>query len=405
MNENRRSRRSNARPHGGRLVGLATAAGAFLALGMTPLAAAPAARADIDDLFIQPIVEAIGQGLDVDSVAAPALAATDSADPTNLLSTSDPFASLDSQFGDGGTTTTAGAAAEVASTAVVPEGAAVELHINAITEPVVNLSISGGWDIPVVVDTGSAGLIVPWYDLGLQGLGFPTSLGIGAFSGGLDYLYVTLPATVDFGNGIVTGQTGVDAVLFTWPTTFPTSLQALVSGSSLPGFLGPAHAEGVLGIGPNAVGPGPSVPTTALPDGLNQGVLIDEAKGQLVFGPNPLGADAISVDGAPNASLLVQINDGPLQHVKAIIDSGGVYGTMPQSIIGADQANGMVAPGTTISVYTTGHDLLYSYMTTAANGPIVTSGTTMNTGYMPFAQHPVYISTSGNGATIFGAAY
>ena len=38
------------------------------------------------------------------------------------------------------------------------------------TDPLVDLSVGGGPDIPVVADTGSSGLIVPWYDLGLQNL-------------------------------------------------------------------------------------------------------------------------------------------------------------------------------------------------------------------------------------------
>jgi hypothetical protein len=64
-----------------------------------------------------------------------------------------------------------------------------------------------------------------------------------------------------------------------------------------------------------------------------------------------------------------------------------------------------VPAGTTISVYTSdGQTLLYSYTTTATNTPFVTSGGTMNTGYIPFAQQPVYVAYSPTaiGATTFG---
>jgi hypothetical protein len=394
---------------------LAAAAAAVLTFGVTP---APAAKADIDDLF-QPIIDAIGQatfdaGLDADSVAAPALAATDSVD---LLASGDPFASLDDlltgwyqaivydplqQLGlvdDGGASTTVGA---VAAETGAPTTDTVPLQINGITEPVVDISVSGGRDIPVVLDTGSNGLVIPWYDLGLQDLGFPTGLGIGQYSGGLDYVYLTLPATVDFGNGIETTQTPVEAVLF----TFPTSLQNLFNPAyySLPNFLGVANADGVLGLGPNAVGPmapGTPVVTAALPDGLNQGVLIDEPDHQLVFGPNPL-TDGISVDGPVNANLEVSINGGTPQPVSAIIDSGGVYGTLPSSLFGGDGVGDVLKPGTEVSVYTSDGELLYSYTTTATNTPTVISGDTMNTGYYPFAHQPIYIDTTGSGTTIFG---
>jgi hypothetical protein len=57
--------------------------------------------------------------------------------------------------------------------------------------------------------------------------------------------------------------------------------------------------------------------------------------------------------------LQVSINDLPLKAVPAIIDSGGVYGTMPSSIFGGP-VGGNLPAGTLISVYTTGGQPLYS---------------------------------------------
>ncbi len=111
----------------------------------------------------------------------------------------------------------------------------------------------------------------------------------------------------------------------------------------------------------------------------------------MVFGPNPLPTRA-SVSGAPDAYLNVAINNGSPTKVGAIIDSGGVYGTMLQSMTGGT-VNGPVPVGTRISVYTTdGGVLLYSYVVTSRNAPTVISGSPssvlINTGYIPLPEWP-----------------
>lgn len=54
---NRRSR--NAKARGRRVIGLSSAAGAFLAAAMGPLGTAPQAKADILDLIIDPAIDPI----------------------------------------------------------------------------------------------------------------------------------------------------------------------------------------------------------------------------------------------------------------------------------------------------------------------------------------------------------
>lgn len=358
VGENRRSGRSKARRCGGCVVGLGTAAGAFLALGMTPLAAAPSAHADIEDLIIQPIVDAIAHA--AASLAEPSL--------STALGPSLDFGSL---------------MAPALAADVGAAGATVPLQINDVTQPVIDLSVNGGPTMPVLVDTGSDGLVIPLQDMGLQTLSFPIGAGIGAYSGGLDYFYLTFDMPVNFGDGIVTAPTPVDVAVF----EFPETLQA---------FFAPGGAVGDLGIGPDSVGPGPSIVTAALPGDLNEGVLINESQHVLEFGPNP-DAAGVTVDGAPISTLDVSVNNGPLQPVSVDIDSGGVYGTIPASVLNDGQTSGMVPAGTLISVYTTNGQLLYSYTTNATDGPTVTSGDTMNTGYIPFQQNPVYISYSPSG--------
>ena len=263
----------------------------------------------------------------------------------------------------------------------------VSMQMYQTTEPVVDISVNGGPSVPVLVDTGSTGLVIPLRDVGLFKLGLPTGAGTGAYSGGLTYFYVTFDTTVNFGNGIVS-TTPVDVVIFSLPTSF---------GS----FANSNGAAGIMGIGVNAGGPGPSSPLTGLSGNLNQGVLINEPQGYLQFGPNPLPA-VNSTDGAPVSFLKVSVNGAtPVAVPGSFIDSGGVNGTIPSSVVG-----GSVPAGTLITVYNNAGQELYHYTTTAANSPTPVSGDSMNTGFEPFSQGPVYISNSpsDSGTTVFDYA-
>ena len=68
----------------------------------------------------------------------------------------------------------------------------------------------------------------------------------------------------------------------------------------------------------------------------------------------------------------------------------------PASLLGTGQTSGSVPTGTRISVYTAdGNTLLYSYTTTAANTPEVTTSDIFNTGNAPF-QRGRCTSTTAN---------
>ena len=150
----------------------------------------------------------------------------------------------------------------------------VPLTIFQNTEPIVNASINGGSSVPLLVDTGSTGLVIPLRDIGLQHLGLPTGIGMGSYSGGDTYFYLKVNGTINFGNGIVSSPTTVDAVFFSFPGSFSN-------------FASSDGAVGILGVGASTAGPNTISPTTALPGDLGQGVLIDEPANKLVFGPNP----------------------------------------------------------------------------------------------------------------------
>jgi hypothetical protein len=268
----------------------------------------------------------------------------------------------------------------------------VPLRMNGVF-PAVGVSVNGGPSVPLTVDTGSDGLLIPFWDVGLRQLGFPTDLGFVSYGEGVAFIYVAFNAPVNFGNGLVTAPTRVGVEIFEFPVSL-NGLGIMLTGNVFGG------GDGILGLGANTVGPGSSV-ITALPGQFNQGVLINEPEGYLQFGPNPL--PGITVSGAPATVFDVQINGGPVHQVAALVDSGGVNGSIPSSILETGQTSGMLPAGTTISVYTD-DDLtpLYSYTTTATNSPQVLSGQ-MNTGFAPFAQGPVYISYSPSdvGTTTF----
>ena len=262
----------------------------------------------------------------------------------------------------------------------------VPVQMRAVTEPVVSVSVNNGPGNPMLVDTGSSGLIIT-RDSAPGDLGEPVATGEIRFSGDLTktFRYTTYVTTVDFGGGAVTAPTAVNIIDDADAAAFEE-------------FLRPAQVVGILGVGANTYGPGPdgyTIPTASLPGELSDGFLLYQGAllglfGVMVFGPNPLPT-RVSVPGAPDAYVTVSVNDGPKQTAYSIIDSGGVYGTLPAYLIGGATS---VPTNTKISVYTAdGATLLYSYNTVGSNSPtVVDDGALMNTGYIPFQQGPVYIN-------------
>lgn len=265
----------------------------------------------------------------------------------------------------------------------------VPVTMKANTEPVVYISVNGGKKVPVLLDTGSSGLVLTQDSVGSANLGPATGSGTSGYSGGLTYDYTTYDTTVDFGSGAVTSPTGVNIV-------------DAADAQAFKDYLAPAGVVGVLGVGANTAGPGPSIPTTSLPGELSDGFTLHQNKGlfgfrgELIFGPNPYPV-RVSVPGAPDAYVKVSINDGPKQNASAIIDTGGVYGTLPDYLIGGGSS---VPNGTKISVYNgDGSVLLYSYTVNATNAPtVVDPGQLMNTGYEAFQHGPVYINYAADAA-------
>jgi hypothetical protein len=254
-----------------------------------------------------------------------------------------------------------------------------------------------------LVDTGSSGLVIEGQYVPNPGpsvaTGSVTYSGPGA---SVTVNYATSDETVGFltgGNGSVTALTA------------PTAVDILTGNDAakFANYWAGTGVVGVLGIGPNAGGPGTSTVIKALPGTLDQGALFNQPHNQLVFGPNPLPG-TVSITGSPivsNVDVQVTSPGGPTTSTvvpSLIIDSGDNFGSIPASLLGTGQTSGTVPVGTVITVQTSTGQLLYTYTSTAAN-PLTVAGSVMNTGNIPFELGPVYISQnpSGLGTTIFDA--
>ncbi|MET0700143.1 MAG: PecA family PE domain-processing aspartic protease [Mycobacterium sp.] len=268
------------------------------------------------------------------------------------------------------------------------------------TEPIIYISVNGGERVPVLIDTGSTGLVMDPRYVGLTGLGDPIAHGSSGYGEDFSYNYDVYDTTVDFGNGV---------------TTTPTTVR-IVSLESVQAFQDyndqGAGYVGILGIGPNAntfVGDtDATVPMTALAGLLNKGMLLDERHRVLVLGPAPLPA-RVTLPGAPSTDVLVKIGNLAVQPALANIDSGGVFGSLPEFLVAGTQYAAGIPPGTVISVYNAdGSQLLYSYTTTERTSPTVVPGGVEGdwyvTGYFPFDRGPIYIdlqANNGSGETRF----
>ncbi len=254
------------------------------------------------------------------------------------------------------------------------------------TEPVIYISVNGGEPAPVLVDTGSLGLIIDPRDVGVDGIGEPTGTGTASYGDGSSVFFwdsYDIPILVD---GVESSPTQILVV-------------ELQSAQGFTDYNG--DYVGVLGIGANAGGPGKFNPFLSMPGLLSQGVLFDERRRRLILGPNPYGART-TIPGAPSSQLQVKIGDGEKTLVDTWVDYGGILGSVPDNVYGDGPE---VPPGTVVSVYTEdGETLLYSYTTTRKNTLSVTDSEDdprFNTGFTPFSLGTLYFSFAGAGSTSF----
>jgi hypothetical protein len=374
------------------LVGMGAGAGVFLAAAAmatgSTVTAAPA-KADFDAL-IDPIIQPILTSL-TDS-----LSAFDPAAATDITSWTDSLLSSLNSIDLALPSAAEPAAAVAAASNAASSSYTIPMSLLIGTEPAVNVSVDGGSSVPMLVDTGSSGLVIPYTDLGssnlqalenLFQLGFPANFGFSGYSGGVEYLYLTYDnVSTVYGNAAAGGlsTTGpVDVEVLSWPTSFS-------SPANFDAFLADNHVDGILGVGANSSGP------TTSPLESFGGVTLNIPGNALIIGGDP-GTGTATLSGAPISTDYISIDGGPLQAVRNDIDSGGVTGTIPSSLLTSSEYNSstdLVNPGTTIAVFAdkAGTNELYSYTVTAANDPFVVSGSTMDSGVEPFLQGPIHMS-------------
>ncbi|KWX60311.1 PecA family PE domain-processing aspartic protease [Mycobacterium sp. NAZ190054] len=255
------------------------------------------------------------------------------------------------------------------------------------TEPVIYISVNGGERVPVLLDSGSNGLVIDPRYVGYEGIGEPVGpQGSASYGdGNVSSYYHPYSTTIRVGEDIDSDETEVLII----------DLESVYDFTEYNG-----DYVGVLGIGPKA-GPGTVNVLAALPGLLGRGLLIDERRRRVILGPNPYAA-RVTLDGTPNTDVKVQVGDNDMVDVDGWIDSGGILGNIPSRAVGGATS---VPVGTLISVYTDdGETLLYSYRTTRANTPDVGEDgaeVEFNTGYLPFSLTSIYFDYGGDGKTVF----
>jgi hypothetical protein len=385
---NRQSRNATARRCG---VVMGGAVGAFVAAAAMATGSAAPAKADFEELLdpiIQPLLTSVTDSL----------AGFDPAAAVDITSWTDSLLSSLNSIDLALPLTAESAAAVGAGAEPAAAAGTIPLTVLEGTEPAVYATIDGGSSsVPLLVDTGSAGLVVPLTDLGststqqltnLFDLGLPTGISESGYSGGVDYIYLTYnDVPVDYAGGVTTDGP-VDIEVYSWN---PSDFGSLFTNTAFQSFLSSNDVNGILGIGDNAAGP------TTSPFESYGGVLVDVPDGKLVLdSTNPLDSYA-STSGAPISTVLESVNGGTPVSVSDNIDSGGVFGTIPSSLVSGSS----VPPGTVITVDNAAGQELYTYTTTGnfdigtgtgvSDAPTVVSGTSIDSGVIPFLNNPVYI--------------
>jgi hypothetical protein len=380
------------------LSGIGASAGAFATAAVVATGSAAPATADFEDL-LDPLLQPFLTSL-TDSIAI-----FDPAAALDLTSWTDTFLASLGSFDLA--LPTADSAVAAAATGAEPAAAAaaatydIPITMEIVTEPTIQTTIAGA-ENTLLVDTGSAGLVIPWEGLGstdlaafqnLLNLGFPSDYGISGYSGGVGYLYLVYDdVPTVYGDDILSTSGPIDVEVFSWSNNW------LDPFGNFQTFLDSNHVDGILGIGDNAYGP------TISPLESYGGVTVDIPGGNMIIGLNT-DTPLFTVDGAPIASLYETVTtDGSTvgSAVTNNVDSGGVYGTIPSSI-----ASGLQS-GSVISVYDEqGGNLLYQYTVGTdsigqSTAPTAVSGTSIDSGVVPFLSQAIYIDYADHTMSFYG---
>jgi hypothetical protein len=389
----------------------AGALGAFVAAAAMATGSAAPAKADIDailDPIIQPILTSLTDSI---STVDPSLAVDLTSWTDSALSS---LNSIDLALPGADSATSAAAASATESAVVSPTNGTYDLPLLLtgpyLDDPAVNASIAGGTATPLLVDTGSSGLILPYTDLGssaytplegLLNLGLPTGVHESEI-GGVDYIYLTYNnVPVDYLNAFGTpdlstdGPAGIE--IYSWN---PSEFSSIFTNNALQTYLSGNDVDGILGIGQDNAGP---LSSPFLDYGgveVNFPYVLDQdgdgftGEDLVVTGQDPITGGVVT-SGTTVISVLESANGGAPVQVTDNLDSGGGFGTIPSSLVPGDT---IVPAGTEITVTNTAGQELYSYYTTddygfeeVSDSPTIVSGTSIDSGLIPFLNHSVYI--------------
>ncbi|MBW0016009.1 MAG: PecA family PE domain-processing aspartic protease [Mycobacterium sp.] len=267
--------------------------------------------------------------------------------------------------------------------------------------PYIEVSVNGGQPVEMLVDTGSTSTLIPaqWLDVATLG----PSTGSGQYAFGSQYdstvdYYTTYTAQLNFGNGVITKPMTIGVI----------TAETHSDGSGPPVFQTPDEA--VLGVGANTTSL-PYYQTSAvqqLPGALGEGLLINEPKGYVQFGPNPLTPYA-GVSGAPiTDNFELSVNYNPLENVVgANVDTGGNGGDIPENLLPANlqatlQPGDYLPAGTTLVLNAPGPSAsgltpVYTEIVPGNSMQVLAAGDSFITGNYVFTQTPVYLSYSPSG--------
>ena len=373
-------------------------AGVVAAATTISIGAAAPAQADLDDLLdpiVQPILASLTDAIEVFDPAA----------ALDLTGWADTF--LDSLGTFGLALPTADSAIAAAATGAEPAAVLaattydIPVTMEIVTEPTIETTIAGAANT-LLVDTGSAGLVIPWTGLGetdllafqnFLNLGFPSDFGISGYSGGVGYLYLVYDdVPTVYGDGILSTSGPVDVEVFSWSNNLLDPFQNFQT------FLDSNHVDGILGIGANAYGP------TVSPLESYGGVTLDIPNGVMTIGPNS-DIPMFTVDGAPITTLYETVTTNGVVSGSAVqvnVDSGGVYGTIPSSIGSNLQAGSLISvydeeEGNLLYQYTVGTDALNQ-----STAPTAVAGTYINSGVVPFLSQAIYLNYDDGTMSFYG---
>ncbi|UVO14155.1 hypothetical protein NM962_09180 [Mycobacterium sp. SVM_VP21] len=428
-------------------------------LSTLPLIALPAAHADFDDLVSDAISDAAEQVAAV-TVPLPAVASgfddvSHALDVASIpIHVSGTYPVADISIGNSSSisvaldSSTNGLFVPIESLG----NASPEFSIvGSVLELASLLQIPGipAWLDPIVKSASFADGIIG----AITQFGLPT--GIASTNFGDDdlpnFLYLTFQAPVNFGadsgarilptdyglyinyvgssGNIVTEPTDVHAVLTALPpndfisesglkyllnTDLVSSIIGIIPGAKLlvvdyladyPMSLGDylhGNADGVLGFGLSAPGPGPNV-VAQLPGHLGDGITLIESYGFAQFGRDPLNpyGTLFGEEGsAPYSDAFVRINGGDAEAVRLLLNTTGESGTVPNTLLTGGAPGDSVPPGTHVSVYRSDGVFLYDYYTGyGSSSPTITSATSssgtplMDSGFWPFKDKAVFLAT------------